>query len=553
MDDNKLKDNFIRKAKTVHGDKYDYSKVDYQGSTKKVEIICPEHGSFYQLPSAHLRNQCPLCANEARRKALVSSKEEFILKAREIHGWKYDYSKVEYKNAETKVCIICPLHGEFWMRPSSHLLGNSCPKCMGRGLSQEDVIEEFKKLHGDRYDYSLVEYRKMHDKVKVVCPEHGVFEITPSKHLLGQGCKKCAYIKNGLSQRLSMDEFLKRAKEAHGDYYGYKNVSFLRTHDKIEIECPKHGIFSQLVYDHLNGHGCPKCSNTFSKGETELFNQIVEWLREDKVIAHNRTVLEGGQELDIFIPSMNIAVEYNGLKWHSEEYGKMHGYHLRKTEECEAKGIQLIQIFEDEWLKKKPIVLNQLIHVLSVPSSLPKVHADDCYSEEISIELGKRFLNEYCLNGYSPSTVIFGAFFHGCLIGAIGFKKHKDAWMISCMAIDYKFKCVGVLEKAFSSFVRGYNPAEVYGYADRRWFSSLSENFFTNAGFCLSKIIKPSYEYISTGNPTKRISKFELNKKSIHRKYHLSMDYKEKDVAKCLKLTKIWNCGSLKYVWKRDS
>lgn len=553
MDNSKLKENFIKKAQTIHGDKYDYSKVDYQGSLKKVEIICPEHGSFYQLPSAHLRNQCPSCANDSRRKALASSKEEFILKAREIHGWKYDYSKVEYKNAETKVCIICPLHGEFLMRPSSHLLGNSCPKCMGRGLSQNDIIEEFRKLHGDRYDYSLVEYRKMHDKVKVICPEHGIFEITPSKHLLGQGCKKCAYVKNGLSQRLSMEEFLKRANEAHGGYYNYKKVSFLRTHDKIEIECPKHGVFTQLVYDHLNGHGCPKCSNSFSKNEIELFNQISNWLGEKNVTVHDRTVLDGGKELDVFIPSMNAAIEYNGLKWHSEEYGKMHDYHIKKTEQCESKGIRLIQIFEDEYIKKKPIILNELIHVLSIPSSLPKVYAKDCYIEQININLGKRFLNEYCLEGYSPSTVIFGIFFHGCLIGAIGFKKYKKSWIISCMATDYKFNCLGVLEKAFLSFIHEYNPTVVYGYADRRWVSLLHNNFYTNAGFSIERLIPPSYEYVSTDKPTRRISKFELNKKSFHQRYHLSMDYKEKDVAKCLRLSKIWNCGRLKYIWKRDS
>lgn len=119
-------EDFILKAKEIHGDKYDYSKVEYVNMQTEICIICPQHGEFLQVPRNHLNiHGCPKCC----KTGIKLSKEEFIQKAKEIHGDKYDYSKVEYINAKTKVCIICPIHGEFWQIPNSHLNGNACNKC----------------------------------------------------------------------------------------------------------------------------------------------------------------------------------------------------------------------------------------------------------------------------------------------------------------------------------------------------------------------------------------------------------------------------------------
>ena len=154
------RDLFINKAKKVHGDKYDYSKVDYVNSQTKVCIICPEHGEFWQTPAEHVRGKsCPLCANIKRGSKKRLTIEEFINKAKKVHGNKYDYSKVEYKNASTKVCIICPEHGEFMQIPMAHINGEGCPKCAGKMLKTEDIIKKFKQVHGWKYDYSKVEYK----------------------------------------------------------------------------------------------------------------------------------------------------------------------------------------------------------------------------------------------------------------------------------------------------------------------------------------------------------------------------------------------------------
>jgi hypothetical protein len=142
-----LNKNFVDDAKKVHGDKYDYSKVEYKGNKVKVCISCPKHGEFWQAPNHHLKGHgCQKCAVEKRSQDRARSKEEFIQLSREIYGTKYDYSKVEYKNAMTKVCIACPKHGDFWQIPMSHLRGHGCPCCV-RSKLEENTEAELKKYN----------------------------------------------------------------------------------------------------------------------------------------------------------------------------------------------------------------------------------------------------------------------------------------------------------------------------------------------------------------------------------------------------------------------
>lgn len=141
---------FIEKAKKIHGDKYDYNKVDYINNRTKICIICKEHGEFWQTPNKHLLGQgCPECGNTMISLVKRSNSSEFIEKSRKIHGDKYDYSNVKYTNAKTKVCIICPIHGEFWQLPDDHLCGKECPICKSSKL--EKSVRKF--LIENKIDY----------------------------------------------------------------------------------------------------------------------------------------------------------------------------------------------------------------------------------------------------------------------------------------------------------------------------------------------------------------------------------------------------------------
>lgn len=270
---------FVQKAREVHGDKYDYSKVNYKNATTKVCIICPKHGEFEQMPSMHLYgNGCPKCGVASRSSYSRSNTENFIKKAKDVHGDKYDYSKVEYKNNYTKVCIICSTHGEFYQKPNSHLNGRGCPKCGNAiKLTKVEFVKRAKEVHGDTYSYSKVEYESTKDKVCIICPKHGEFFQIPKEHLRGSGCPKCANFNRGLTCRLSLEEYIKRAKEVHGDKYDYSKVKYKISHTKVCIICPDHGEFYQSMINHSRGMGCPKCG-----GSAAL--TVVEFIKRAKKV-----------------------------------------------------------------------------------------------------------------------------------------------------------------------------------------------------------------------------------------------------------------------------
>lgn len=229
----------------------------------------------------------------------------FIEKSKEIHGDRYDYSKVKYVNAHTKVCIICKNHGEFFITPNKHLLGQGCAKCVGRNKSNEEFIKECIEVHGNRYDYSKVEYINVNTKVCIICPIHGEFWQLPNAHLKGQGCNKC---KGGV--RYTKEEFINKANNIHNHKYDYHKVEYVNNKTSVIITCPIHGDFEQRPYDHLNGCGCPKCNSS------HLENNVRNILNEFKIefIEQKKFDWLGKQSLDFYIPIYNIGIECQGIQ-----------------------------------------------------------------------------------------------------------------------------------------------------------------------------------------------------------------------------------------------
>ena len=179
----------VEQFKVVHGDKFDYSMVDYTHSQTKVKIICRTHGKFEQLVGMHRKGQgCAKCMHDNKR----HSRDAVIDGFNKVHFGRYDYSMVDYSNTDTKVKILCADHGVFEQAPEKHLSGNGCPKCIGRHKTQSEILSEFRLIHGEHYDYSKVEYKYALQKVLIICREHGVFSQTPQNHSKGQGCPKCA-------------------------------------------------------------------------------------------------------------------------------------------------------------------------------------------------------------------------------------------------------------------------------------------------------------------------------------------------------------------------
>ena len=477
----------------------------------------------------------------------------FIKKAQEIHDNKYDYTKTNLleRDENGKISIICPIHGEFKIKPSLHLKGQGCPKCKGRGLKQNEIIEKAKIVHNNKYDYSKVIFSKMHDKVTIICPIHGEFEQTLSKHISKkQGCPKCAAINRGKNNLMNEKEFFEKAKEIHHNKYDYSQTIYNGMNHLFKYICPIHGEIEQRPYDHLRGYGCYKCSNLESKKENEIYDFVKEKITDVK--QNDRTILNG-KELDIYIPSKQIAIEYNGLRWHSEEFGRDKWYHLNKTLECNNNGIKLLQIFEDEFIEHKEIVLNKISHILGIQQELPKIMGRKCKVEIISKNIAEQFLNDYHIQGYARSTVYLGALYEDKLVAVMTFKqefKNLPKWELTRFASDYHYVCQGVGGKMFSWFIKHYNPLEVKSFADRRWTLDKEDNLYVRLGFELIEELKPDYEYILNTNPKKRFHKFNFRKHLLHRKYGLSLSMTETEMVKKLGYNKIWNCGLFKYIWK---
>jgi len=313
---------FINKARKKHGDKYNYSRSNYITNNIKIIIICKKHGEFEQRPANHLNGQrCPKCNLEKRTKTT----QEFIKKAKQIHGNKYDYSKVKYKNDKIKVIIICKKHREFKQRAGSHINQKQrCPKCIGnQKKTTKEFIKKARGVHNNKYDYSKVKYKSSHIKIIILCKEHGEFEQIPNSHLKKCGCPKCFG-----NKKLTTQEFIKKAKQIHGNKYNYLKVKYKNSHIKIIILCKKHGEFKQIPTHHLNGHGCQRCSYKVSKSSNKWLNKIEKKLgykleKEYKIIINNKVFFNDGYD-----KNTNTCYEYNGYFWHGHpDYYNPNDFH----------------------------------------------------------------------------------------------------------------------------------------------------------------------------------------------------------------------------------
>lgn len=287
---------FVKRAQTVHGNKYDYSLVNYKTVHDKVKIVCPKHGEFEQRPKNHIdnKNGCPKCgiptANVARSK---NAKEEFIAKAKTTHGNKYDYTKSKYTNCKDKVIITCPVHGDFTQSPSHHLRGTGCPQCAAstsaadKAMTRLEFIESAVKAHGDKYNYDKVKYVNNRTKVIITCPVHGDFEQTPS------------------------------------------------THTRKGNPC-----------------GCPVCS--YSKAEQDIANYLTA-----KGIMYEREVViprfSKFKRFDFYLPETGLYVEYDGEHHHLPIFGKnrlslQQARDNRRNQWCAENGVKLLVIhYFDNW------------------------------------------------------------------------------------------------------------------------------------------------------------------------------------------------------------
>jgi len=341
---------FIKKAKVIHGDKYDYCETNYIESRKKLKIICPIHGMFLQTPNSHLNNKsgCPLCSNNQ-----IIPLETLIKQANEVHNSIYDYSKVHYKNKSEKVEIICSIHGSFNKSLENHIdKKQGCPKCSGRYRTTKEFIKLAVKKHGNKFNYSNTVYSGTNKKIKIICSTHGIFFQKPLLHLSSLiSCPKCA--KN---IEKTTEEFINSASKIHNYKYNYAKTNYKKSYKNIIIICPIHGEFQQTPSNHTNSRcGCPHCKT--SKGENKVRNFL---LTNNVVFRPQYKFKECKYKLplpfDFYLPDRNMCIEYDGEQHFraAKLFGGEKAFESRKikdqikTNYCLKNNIPLIRIRYDE-------------------------------------------------------------------------------------------------------------------------------------------------------------------------------------------------------------
>ena len=438
--------------------------------------------------------------------------EDFIRKATEVHKGKYIYTLVKYINNKTDVCIICPEHGEFWQRPSNHLNGRGCPKCgiinnVNALKSTECFIEQSNVVHGNRYKYHNTEYKNNYTKICITCPIHGDFWQMPYVHLRGSGCPKCGRNASIKTQKREQTEYIQKCNIVHKYKYTYHKTKYINAKSKICITCPIHGDFWQLADNHLCGHGCPLCGNIMSTKEAEIY-EFCKTIDKDTEL-RNREILSN-KEIDVYCPSEKIGIEYDGLYWHSEQFKEDPVYcHLNKSDLADKKGVKLIHLFEDEWIKHSDVVKSRLRKMLKA-KDVVKINADDCVLKKVQYKEANDFLKSNDIQNKCKAKYYFGLFFRNnlVLIMSIGYNSKKDIYTILNLCEALNISVINGTHKLLSYFINSLNPSKVIAYADKRWCESKE---YLSLGFTYVETLSPDYYYV-IGNNRENKSKYTKNK-----------------------------------------
>lgn len=335
-----------------------------------------------------------------------------------------------------------------------------------------------------------------------------------------------------------------------------------------DVHLSKHGLTKQeymLKYG-LSGTTCNALAETLRKNiipinenmihsfSSSQENEIKEYIKALGLQCETNRKILHGKELDIYVHSKNLAIEFNGNLWHSEKYGKDREYHLNKLEECNKQGVNLIQIFEDEYDEHKDIVFSKLRHILGCENlNGEKIQGRKCQIKEISIKDSEEFLNRNHIQGFVSSTIHIGAIYNGQLVAVMSFLREGDWWNLTRFASKNGSICQGVGGKLFKYFIKKYSPTHIKSFADRRWTINGENNLYIKLGFKLDEVLKPDYRYYNPKvDKVKRFHKFNFRKDILSRKYGFPKIMTETEMTKELGYTRIWDCGLFKYVWRKE-
>lgn len=391
----KANDKFVKEASELHSNKYDYSKSNYISAKENIIITCPIHGDFEQTPNRHLGGAgCRKCANDKTQERMSIPWNIYEEDLHNIHANKYDYSNVIWKGVDIDIIVVCPIHGEFEIRPADHKRGRGCQKCSKEThiqynkLDTDKFIEKSIQIWGNEYDYSKTKYLGANDKVIIMCNKHGEFEQLPSNHYK-YGCASCGREKNVRNNELKekcKKDFEMKSNIVHNNMYNYTKSDYINATTKIIVICNDHGEFYVSPNNHLRGKGCPNCRPKYSKKQIEWLNLISKLNNVNIQHAKNENefiIPTTKYKADGFCKETNTIYEFHGDLWHGNpkifnpddisyfgvKYGELYKNTLKREQLIRDLGYNLVVIWEYDWNK-----INKSIKILQRKFRNSKLH-----------------------------------------------------------------------------------------------------------------------------------------------------------------------------------
>lgn len=340
------------------------------------------------------------------------------------------------------------------------------------------------------------------------------------------------------------------------------NTHLLKKHNitilEYKLKFPNEKIISQAISNKLSEKtkqlNLTLTPTWTSKGETEI-KEFIESLGFEVNKGKNRKLLDG-KEIDLIIEDKKICIEYNGLYYHTESMGKTATYHLNKTIDCNKNGYKLIHIFEDEWMTNKNLIKSKIKHILGVSNGV-KIGGRNLKISKIKNKDKNFFLKNNHIQGADKSKIAYGAYYKDELVGVMTFnssrnmtKNNSGEYELSRFATKQNYIIRGLASKFIKCFIQEYSPKSIVSFADRRWTIDPNNNLYTNMGFILTSIVKPSYYYYNSKiDRYKRFHKFGFGKNNLKKRFpELDYSKSENELTKELGYSKIWDCGLFKYV-----
>lgn len=444
------------------------------------------------------------------------------------------------EKSKKKVLFKCPMGHTGEIRWDHWRLCHRCAVCSGNRKLDISYVEESMRSEG--YILLSKEYRNSQTPLQCFCPNGHLYEVSWNNWNAGYRCSVCS------GRRKKSIEEVRADVGAEG--YVVVDDLYDNNKQKLHLVCPNGHEYS-VSWDNWNSKGsrCPKCSEWgISAAQKEIYD-FVKSICSDAVLSDRKLI--SPMEIDILIPSKNIAIEYCGLYWHSDKMGKLQDYHVNKLTSVNSRGFRLVTVFEDEFLNRKEVVFSRLRVLLGCPH-LERIYARKCVLKEIPTKLAREFCEDNHLQGYAGSKIKLGAFHKDELVSVMTFSKPsiskgrtknygKFVYELNRFCSKKNTTVVGIASKFLKYFLENHECDSLFSYADLRWSDG---NLYNKLGFVLEGRTKPNYWYFKSNK--KRVHRFALRKTESDDK-----TLKESVLRKKEGWCRIWDCGHLKFVLEK--